>query len=105
MLWVIGSPTNQEPFIGTNHAWRTMQEEAKLSGPLGPEERCWRCEGVYVQSTLRTVYHRAYTAGKTKWVPVGKICEPCLRGDVHIVKAERGLPGPAIEVSEIRRSA
>ena len=74
-----------------------------MAGELGPEMRCWRCEGVYVESTMRTVYHRAYTAGKTKWISIGKICGPCLEGKVHILEATRDLPGPAIEVSEVRK--
>ena len=70
-----------------------MQEEAKLSGPLGPEQVCWRCEGVYVLSTMRTVYVRAYTEGKTTWKPQGKVCEPCLAGDVTIDVSHRRMPG------------
>ena len=49
-------------------------------GPLGPELVCWRCEGVYVESTMRTVYQRRYTKGSRTWVPLGKVCEPCLKG-------------------------
>ena len=71
-----------------------MQEEAKLSSPLGPEEHCWRCDGVYVLSTMKSVYTRGYTPERAKtWIPLGKVCEPCLLGDVTIDVSHRRMPG------------
>ena len=74
-----------------------------IEGPLGLEAPCWRCGVVYQESTLKVVYQRGYTTDpKTArtWAQLGKVCEPCLAGDVEIMATRRRVPGEVVSKVE-----